>query len=226
MIRNRNDTALRPSKRESDRLKEIINGTKDSTQDLLVGFFLVDEAFAGGLAAAFAAGAFLVGAFFAAALALAGAVVLVTVFFAAPRLLAVVVFFAAVVFALPASAFLGAGTFFAVDVLDVVVFLATTGFAAALDLVVVDFVAGVFAFGFAAAAFGLAAGLFSLAADVSGALALGASLTRPEGPLGRTKTPFSVPVAKAFDNCVFCAAPISSLYSISTNFLICGRETP
>jgi hypothetical protein len=41
-------------------------------------FFLVDEAFAGGLAAAFAAGAFLVGAFFAAALALAGAVVLVT----------------------------------------------------------------------------------------------------------------------------------------------------
>jgi len=69
MIRNRNDTALRPSKRESDRLKEIINGTKDSTQDLLVGFFLVDEAFAGGLAAAFAAGAFLVGAFFAAALA-------------------------------------------------------------------------------------------------------------------------------------------------------------
>jgi hypothetical protein len=76
--------------------------------------------------------------------------------------------------------------------------------------------------------------LTSLAADVSAALVLGASLTRPEGPevvsvtirveytahytpLGRTKTPFSVPVAKAFDNCVFCAAPISSLYSISTN---------
>jgi hypothetical protein len=86
-------------------------------------------------------------------------------FFAAPRLLAVVVFFAAVVFALPASTFLGAGTFFAVDVLDVVVFLATTGFAAALDLVVVDFVAGVFAFGFAAAAFGLAAGLFCIKND-------------------------------------------------------------
>jgi hypothetical protein len=120
-------------------------------------------------------------------------------FFGAPRLEVVVVFFAVVVFALPASAFFGAGGFFVAAVLEVVAFLAGTGFAAALDLAAVVLVDVFAAFGFGAAAFGLAAGLFydkkgqvnyyirfslltSLAADVSAGLALGASLTRPEGP--------------------------------------------
>lgn len=76
--------------------------------------------------------------------------------------------------------------------------------------------------------------LTSLAAASTG-LVLGASLTRPEGPtkegninkmtsykggrllpLGKTKVPFSLPVARALDSWVFCAAPISSLYLVST----------
>lgn len=35
-------------------------------------------------------------------------------------------------------------------------------------------------------------------------------------PLGKTKVPFSLPVARALDSWVFCAAPISSLYLVST----------
>jgi len=102
---------------------------------------------------------------------------------------------------LPASAFFGAGVLLAVDVLVAVAFFVGADFVAVdLDLVVLAFVAAVFVgLGFAAIALGLAAGLFwerqpksrignsydlvtSLAAEVSAALVLGASLTRPEGP--------------------------------------------
>lgn len=41
--------------------------------------------------------------------------------------------------------------------------------------------------------------------------------TKLSGPLGRTKVPFSAPLVIALDNCVFWAAPISSLYLVSTN---------
>lgn len=187
-------------------------------QDLFAGFFL-GEALVAGLA-----GVLLVGAFLAADLAFAGALVPVAVFFATPRLDAVVVFFAEVGFALPARVFFGAAAFLVAAAagfarLAVVDFFVITGFAAgALDLAAVAFVVP----DLVALAAGLAfvAGLFSFAAEVSADLALGASFTRPEGPFGRTKTPFSVPDPSAFESCVFCAAPISSLYLVSTYFLI------
>jgi len=62
-------------------------------------------------------------------------------------------------------------------------------------------------------------GLFSFAS--SAALRFfGASFTRPDGPLGSEKTPFSAPTAIALLSCVTCAFPISSWYVSSTNFLI------
>jgi len=62
-------------------------------------------------------------------------------------------------------------------------------------------------------------GLFSLASSPA-LTAFGASFTRPEGPLGREKMPFSAPTAIALLSCVTCAFPISNLYVSSTNFLI------
>jgi len=53
-------------------------------------------------------------------------------------------------------------------------------------------------------------GLFSFASSVALAV-FGASFTRPDGPLGRWKVPFSAPTAIALLSCVTCAFPISSL---------------
>jgi len=180
---------------------------------------------AAGLATSFFAGtAFFAGAFLAAVLALDVAVVPVTTFFAGARLLAVVVFFAATGLALglPAMTFLGAafltvvalgfaGT--CVDFLTVAAALPAEAALVGLDdlvvdaLVVVDLAAvgfevvdlAVVDFGLAVAAF-LEAGLFSFAAEDSAGLDLGASLTLPERPLGRTNTPFSVPEVMALDS--------------------------
>lgn len=113
-------------------------------------------------------------------------------------------------------------------------FFATTGFfavlvalvlAAVLDLVATDLVVAclpvvVLGVDLAVADLTFVVGLFSLVAEVSTALVFGASLTRPEGPLGRTNTPFSLPDVSALASRVFCAAPMTSLYLSSTNFLI------
>jgi len=69
------------------------------------------------------------------------------------------------------------------------------------------------------------AGLFSFASSATLGI-LGASLTRPDGPLGSEKVFFSAPTAMALLSWVFCAFPMSSLYFSPTNFLIWGRETP
>jgi len=168
----------------------------------LVGDFLGTLAAGlGGAALAFFATTFFVvvfftGAFLLVALALDAAVVPVIAFFAGARLLAAVVFFAGAALALPAGTFLVAGAL-GLAVVVVVVFLADEG----LALLVVGTVLAL-----AAPALGLEAGLiegtleaglFSLA-DVSAGLDLGANLTLPEGPLGRTKTPFSAPALMAF----------------------------
>jgi len=70
------------------------------------------------------------------------------------------------------------------------------------------------------------AGLFSFVASSATLGGLGASLTRPDGPLGSEKMFFSAPTAIALLSWVVCAFPMSSLYLSSTNFLIWGRETP
>jgi len=167
----------------------------------LVGDFL--GALAGGLAGeatlrgvAFF-GAFFAGAFLLAVLAFDAAVVPVAAFFAGARLLAGVAFFAgaALALALPARTFLGAALGLA--------FAGALGVLLAVEaaLVVFALVVAVLETGLAVLEAGLAAtfeaGLFSLA-DVSTGLDLGANLTLPEGPLGRTKTPFSAPVLMAF----------------------------
>jgi len=65
----------------------------------------------------------------------------------------------------------------------------------------------------------LEVGLFSFAS--SAALpTFGASFTRPDGPLGSEKTPFSAPTAIALLSCETWAFPISSSYFSSTYFLI------
>jgi len=69
------------------------------------------------------------------------------------------------------------------------------------------------------------AGLFSFASSTTLGV-LGGSLTRPDRPLGRKKIFFSAPRAIALLSCVICAFPMTTLYFSSTNFLICGRETP
>jgi len=69
------------------------------------------------------------------------------------------------------------------------------------------------------------AGLFSFASSATLGV-LGASLTRPDGPLGSEKMFFSAPTAIALLSWVICALPMTSLYCSSTNFLIWGRETP
>jgi len=166
-------------------------------------------ALAAGLGGAAFAGVFFGLAFFvtflAAALAFDAAVVPVTAFFAGARLLATVVFFVAVFFAagaalaLPARTFLGAGAG-ALDLVAAAAFFAGGGLEALLDT---ETGLTVLVFAFVAVLvlerglLDLEAGLFSLD-DVSTGLDLGANLTLPEGPLGRTKTPFSAPVLMAF----------------------------
>jgi len=186
---------------------------------------------AAGLGAAFA-GVFFGLAFFVAflpaALAFDAAVVPVTAFFTGARLLATVFLAAGAALALLARTFLGGGALALTAVAAFLgggleaVLVAETGLAFALvatGLVLLVLEAGL------AAGLDLEAGLFSFDA-VSAGLDLGANLTLPEGPLGRTKTPLSAPVLMAFASWVVWAAPISSLYLLSTNFLICGRETP
>jgi len=80
---------------------------------------------------------------------------------------------------------------------------------AVVDLVVVDF---------------FTTGLFSF--EVVEVLVLGASLTLPEMPLGREKTPFSVPLLIVRLIWETTPASTSILYLVSRNFLIVGRETP
>jgi len=96
-------------------------------------------------------------------------------------------------------------------------------------VVVVDFPVEVFDFdpgfvaGFEAALVGgfevFEVGLFSFASSEV-LRVFGAIFTRPDGPLGRWKTPFSAPTAIALLSCVTCAFPISSWYASSTYFLI------
>jgi len=169
----------------------------------------VDAFFAAGFA--FAGAAFPVTAFLAESrlldavvfLAAAGfrpaGAFLISAFLAGAALALVVVDFAAgvdlVVAALDAGAFFAGVTFvvdFVVDFVEVG-FFATTGFFA----VTLAALAGA-ALGLATALGAFGSGLFSLVARGSGAReALGGSLTRPEGPLGRTNTPFSAPVVMA-----------------------------
>jgi len=176
--------------------------------------FFAGEAFFAG--AAFLAGAALglAGAALGlagAALGLAGAALgLAGAAFAALALLA------ATVRAVPVV--LGAG-FFVVPVLAAVLVAVVRGLGAgffALAVLVAVALAG-FAL---AGALAFDAGLFSLVAEVSLLPPLGESFTRPEGPLGRTNVPFSAPLAIALLSWVFCALPISTLYWVSTNFLI------
>lgn len=125
----------------------------------------------------FFAGAFAL--FVAAIFAFAPAVEPVTAFFAGARLDAVVVFFTGPALALPASVFFGGAGFLAVGT------FAAAGF----------FLVGPVTVFVASLALVFEAGLeFSLAAPV---LTLGANLTLPEGPLGKTKTPFSAPTVIA-----------------------------
>jgi len=186
----------------------------------LVAFAVVALGF-GFVAAFFGLGspvtAFLAGAFFA-----------VLAFLAAG-------FFAAVVLPFPV-----AFDFFAVDVYFFVVAVVAAGFdvaalaafglaAAVVEvlafngfLVVVAFLTVVdlalVAVGFLVAglAFSLAASLFPFPA----------SLTLPEGPLGRTNVPFSAPCAMALLSWLAAEAFITTWYLVSTNFLMVGRETP
>jgi len=85
-------------------------------------------------------------------------------------------------------------------------FFSATGFLAALA--------------FAATGVGAA---FSLPASER---ALGANFTFPEGPFGRTNSPFSAPCAIALFMLVTALAEISRRYLVSKNFLIVGRLTP
>lgn len=171
-------------------------------------------------------------AFFAEALAVVFVVLPVAAFLAGVRL-EVVFLVVAVAFGLPASVFFGevfvavlvevffagAAFFVVAAALGVAVFLVVVvgllvlvvafalvadDFAETFALVVLAFAVffSVVVLGFGLVAVFLAAGLFSFA-SASAALALGASLTRPEGPFGRTKTPFSLPVLSALANCVF-----------------------
>jgi len=154
---------------------------------------------AAGLAVSFFGAALFAGIFLAADLAFDAAVVPVTAFLAGARLLAVVVFFAgaALALALLARTFLGAAFLIA----GALALVELTAFFAVVDLVAllgagvafVVFVLVAIALGLEE---GLEAGLFSLD-DVSAGLTLGANLTLPEGPLGRTKTPLSAPVLMA-----------------------------
>jgi len=170
-----------------------------------------------GLAAAGFEAAFFV-VFFAAVLALEVAEVPVTAFLAGARF-AVVVFLVAVEALGLAITFFAATTFFVagalvaalVDLAVVVDFLAGA-LVAAFDLVVValvvlDFVVALVAAALLAGFFvvleaEVLEGGFAFSLEASG-LVLGASLTRPEGPLGSTKMFFSVPEERARESWVF-----------------------
>jgi len=166
-------------------------------------------------------------AFFAAVF---GALAPVAAFFAGARFEAVVVFFDTAAFF--AGVFFAAGALALVVVVDLAVVDLAAGLAAGFfaAVLVVDFLVVLALVVVVLAALGLVAvlaldvGLFSFA-EVS-ALTLGASFTLPLTPLGNTKVPFSAPLEMALASWVFWAAPISSLYLDSTNFLIWGRDTP
>jgi len=144
---------------------------------------------------------------------------LVAAFFAAG-------FFAGAFLVVPVAAFFTAGLEEG--------FLATAGLAATgffagvvfLTAGLAALVAAGLATGFLAAGTFLGAAalgfLFSLLADDF----LGASLTLPEEPLGSTNLPVAVPRSRALEIWVFTAALEGSLYLVSMNFLIWGRETP
>jgi len=160
---------------------------------------------------------FLAAGFFATAVfALVVELVPVTAFLAVPRFDGAAVFLAGTLF-LPARVFLGAAEALSFEVGVSAVEAFATGFLVAAFAVPPDVVFLV------AEAFGVVAlvvvalverelvgaltldaglaGLFSLEAEVStGLAALGGSLTLPEGPFGRTKVPFSAPVAMALAN--------------------------
>lgn len=181
----------------------------------------------------FVPAAFFAGAFLAEALAFVVDEVPVTDLFAAPRLDGAVVFLVVVVVAFDLglevgfdTVFLGT-TFFVVvlgfsasaffEVAFEVVFLVVDDLGLVAALVVFAFDTGLVAVLVVVAVLDrvvdlevvdLEVGLFSLLAT-SVDLDLGANLIRPEGPLGRTKRPFSSPVAMALDNWVAWAAPIS-----------------
>jgi len=183
----------------------------------------------------FVPAAFFAGAFLAEALAFVVDEVPVTDLFAAPRLDGAVVFLVVVVVVVAFdlglevgfdTVFLGT-TFFVVvlgfsasaffEVAFEVVFLVVDDLGLVAALVVFAFDTGLVAVLVVVAVLDrvvdlevvdLEVGLFSLLAT-SVDLDLGANLIRPEGPLGRTKRPFSSPVAMALDNWVAWAAPIS-----------------
>jgi len=164
--------------------------------------------------------AFLVGAVLAFDALLAAGVAFLVV----PRLVLDLVFFSEGSF-LPAYVFLGGSAFFVVGDLVTVLGVATDFLAGLVepaladtvfddgalrpeeDFVVVDFAGTAFAFGLAAVfdgAFAVVvvvfevfeAGLFSFASSATLGV-FGASFTRPDGPLGSEKTPFSAPTAIA-----------------------------
>jgi len=169
---------------------------------------------AAGLATSFFDAATLfAGAFLAAVLAFVVDEVPVTDFLAVPRLEGAVVFFGVVValgFGL-ATVFLTVGFFtvvafdFSVSAFFAGAFLVVEDLGLVAAALVVRALDTGLAAGLVVADLGLVAdlevGLFSLVA-ASVDLDLGASLTLPEGPLGRTKIPFSSPVVMALDNWV------------------------
>jgi len=150
---------------------------------------LVDAAFFAVVVAFDDVGFFATTFFFAAAFAFVVAVAPVTDFLAVPRLAALVDFFVdGVDLAFPASVFLVVAAGLLVVVVDFAPVL--------VDLTA--FAAGLVAAGFFAdlVAVVLDTGLeFSLEAPAG--LFLGASLTFPDGPLGRWKSPDSAPVVMA-----------------------------
>jgi len=212
----------------------------DGFADLDVGFglevdFALEAGFALDLDAGFGFALVLEAGFFASP---------VTAFFAAPFLvfdtffLVTGGFFAVVTFLVVAVVFFGAaGGFLAVVeaagfFVVVTLVVRTLGFVPPFTVCVVGFlvVAALVAAGLAlevvdlvVAGFLVVGLVFSLAAPVR---TLGASFTFPEGPLGRTKMPFSLPWAMARLSWVAAAALRSMWYLLSTNFLIAGRETP
>jgi len=172
------------------------------------------------LGAAFFGAAFLAVAvvvFFAAGFLAVAGFFPTTAFFAGARFEAAVVFFAGAALVLPARTFLGAAGFFAAGLVAVTVFAFGLVLAAAgLGLVAVVFAA--------VEVLALDTGLeFSIAAS---SRTLGVSLTLPEGPLGSTKVPRSLPDVIARLSWLAVVGFKSTLYFDSTNFLIMGRETP
>jgi len=184
-----------------------------------LGFAFVAVFFGLSADAFLAATFFVVVAFFAAGFLVVEGFFPTTAFFAGARLEATVAFFAGVALVLPARTFLGAGAFFAVGfAVPVAVFTFGLGFVAAatgLGLVTVFF-AGV----------GLALDTGLEFSFVASPRTLGVSFTLPDGPLGRTNVPRSLPDVIARLSWLAVEAFSSTLYFFSTNFLIIGRETP